>query len=60
MLAGRGDYLPALARAGDPAVGRGQERYFLPGCVAIRTEQDELIGAAVALVDVTKFHLLDR
>jgi signal transduction histidine kinase len=38
----------------------GQERYFLPRVVAIRTERDELIGAAVALADVTKFHLLDR
>ena len=28
--------------------------------MAIRTERDELIGAAVALADVTKFHLLDR
>ena len=28
--------------------------------MAIRTERDELIGAAVALTDVTKFHLLDR
>ncbi len=28
--------------------------------MAIRTNPDELIGAAVALLDVTKFHLLDR
>ncbi len=28
--------------------------------VAIRTTPDELIGAAVVLLDVTKFHLLDR
>ena len=28
--------------------------------LAIRTEADELLGAAVAIVDVTKFHLLDR
>ena len=38
----------------------GQERYYLPRVVAIRTEHNELIGAAVALADVTKFHLLDR
>ncbi len=53
--------LAALARAGDTAlIDGGQERYYLPRVVAIRTERDELIGAAVALADVTKFHLLDR
>ena len=32
----------------------------MPRVVAIRTTPDELLGAAVVLLDVTKFHLLDR
>ena len=60
MLAGRGDYLPLSLEQAISLSDGGQERYFLPRVVAIRTEHDELIGAAVALVDVTKFHLLDR
>ena len=60
VLAGRGDYLPLSLEQAIPLADGGQERYFLPRVVAIRAERDELIGAAVALVDVTKFHLLDR
>ena len=60
MLAGHGDYLPLSLEQAIPLSDGGQERYFLPRVVAIRTERDELIGAAVALADVTKFHLLDR
>ena len=60
VLAGHGDYLPLSLEQAIPLSDGGQERYFLPRVVAIRTERDELIGAAVALVDVTKFHLLDR
>ncbi len=60
VLAGRGDYLPhSLDQTIALADGAG-ERYFLPRVVAIRTEPDELLGAAVALTEVTKFHLLDR
>jgi NtrC-family two-component system sensor histidine kinase KinB len=60
VLAGRGDYLPLSLEQAIPLDDGGQERYYLPRVVAIRTERDELIGAAVALADVTKFHLLDR
>jgi signal transduction histidine kinase len=60
VLAGRGDYLPVSLEQAIPLSDQGQERYFLPRVVAIRSEPDELIGAAVALADVTKFHLLDR
>ena len=58
---GRGDYLPhsASSRRSRFRDG-GQERYFLPRVLAIRGDHDELLGAAVALADVTKFHLLDR
>jgi two-component system, NtrC family, sensor histidine kinase KinB len=60
VLAGRGDHLPLSLEQAIPLHDGSQERYFLPRVVAIRTERDELIGAAVALADVTKFHLLDR
>jgi two-component system, NtrC family, sensor histidine kinase KinB len=60
VLSGRGDYLPLSLEQAIPLSDQGQERYFLPRVVAIRTEGGELIGAALAMVDVTKFHLLDR
>ncbi len=60
VLCGHGDHLPLSLEQAIPLYDSGQERYYLPRVVAIRTELDELIGAAVALTDVTKFHLLDR
>ncbi len=60
VLAGRGDHLPHSLEQAIALYDAGQERYFLPRVVAIRTDPDELLGAAVALLDVTKFHLLDR
>ena len=60
VLAGRGDFLPVSLEQAISFSDKGQERYFLPRVLAIRTEADELLGAAVAMVDVTKFHLLDR
>jgi two-component system, NtrC family, sensor histidine kinase KinB len=60
VLAGHGDYLPVSLEQAISLADLGQERYFLPRVLAIRTESDELLGAAVAMVDVTKFHLLDR
>jgi signal transduction histidine kinase len=60
VLAGRGDYLPHSLEQTIPLADGATERYFLPRVAAIRTEPDELLGAAVALTEVTKFHLLDR
>ena len=60
VLTGHGDYLPLSLEQAIALADSGQERYFLPRVLAIRTETDELLGAAVAMVDVTKFHLLDR
>jgi two-component system, NtrC family, sensor histidine kinase KinB len=60
VLAGHGDYLPVSLEQAISLSDSGQERYFLPRVLAIRTESDELLGAAVAMVDVTKFQLLDR
>jgi signal transduction histidine kinase len=60
VLAGRGDHLPHGLEQAIPLSDGGAERYFLPRVVGIRTGSDDLLGAAVALVDVTRFHLLDR
>jgi two-component system, NtrC family, sensor histidine kinase KinB len=60
VLAGKGDYLPVSLEQAITLSDTGQERYFLPRVVSIRTESDDLIGAAVAMADVTKFQLLDR
>ena len=57
VLAGHGDYLPVSLEQAISLSDAGQERYFLPRVLAIRTEADELLGAAVAMVDVTKFQL---
>jgi signal transduction histidine kinase len=60
VLASRVDHVPVGLEQVIPISDGGQERFYLPRVVAIRTERGELIGAAVALTDVTKFHLLDR
>jgi two-component system, NtrC family, sensor histidine kinase KinB len=38
----------------------GQERFFLPCVLAIRSDSNEMLGAAVVLSDVTKFRLIDQ
>ncbi len=60
VLAGRGDYLPVTLEQAIFLSDGGQERYFLPRVVGIRADDGDLIGAAINLLDVTKFHLLDR
>ena len=37
----------------------GQEKFFLPRVLAMRNEENALIGVAVVLYDVTRFRLLD-
>jgi signal transduction histidine kinase len=59
-LQGRGDYLPvSLDQAVFLRVGN-QDRFFLPRVLRISSDTGELLGAAVALADVTKFHLADQ
>ncbi len=60
VVAGKGDYLPVGLEQVISFIDNGQERFFLPRVVAIRDEPDALLGAVVALVDVTKMHLADR
>src|SRR5581483_1306996 len=54
------DHLPVMLEQAIPLADGGQERYYLPRVVSIRGDDGELIGAAINLLDVTKFHLLDR
>jgi signal transduction histidine kinase len=60
VLAGQGDYLPVSLDEAIFQRDRGQDRYFLPRVLRIRSDSGELIGAAVVLSDVTKFRLVDQ
>jgi len=37
----------------------GEDKYFLPRVLAMRSKEDKLFGVAVVLYDVTRFRLLD-
>jgi signal transduction histidine kinase len=60
ILAGQGDYLPLSLDEAIFQRDRGQDRYFLPRVLRIRSDSGELLGAAVVLSDVTKFRLVDQ
>ena len=59
VLGGGPDVLPTGLEHALCSRDHGQERYFLPRVLAIRTD-DTLLGAAVVLTDVTKFRLVDQ
>ena len=53
-LARRGKFPAAqLQGSGVLSAGPGSEKFFLPRVLAMRNEEDALIGVAVALYDVT-------
>jgi PAS domain S-box-containing protein len=60
VLGGRSSESPAGLENAVPFRDNGQERYFLPHVLAIRGDQDESLGAALVLTDVTKFRLVDQ
>lgn len=60
VLSGEPDYLPTGIENAIVTRHDGQERFYLPRVLAIRDEADALIGAAVVLLDVTRFRLLDQ
>ena len=60
VLAGQADYLPLSLEQAIFLRDGNQDRYFLPRVLRIRSDSGELLGAAVVLSDVTKFHLLDQ
>ena len=60
VLAGQADYLPLSLEQAIYLRDGNQDRYFLPRVLRIRSDSGELLGAAVVLSDVTKFHLLDQ
>ncbi len=60
VLGGKSDDLPAGLERAISFRDNAQERFFLPRVLAIRDDRDGLLGAAVALQDVTKFRLVDQ
>ena len=59
VLGGRPDYVPTGVEHAICLRDDGQERFYLPRVLAIRGE-DEPLGAAIVLHDVTKFRLVDE
>src|SRR5579864_4316305 len=60
VLAGLSDYLPTSFEHAVVYHENGQERFFLPRVLAINSEHEGLLGAAVVLTDVTRFRLMDQ
>jgi signal transduction histidine kinase len=60
VLNGQGDYLPLSLEQAVFLRDANQDRYFLPRVLRIRSDSGEMLGAAVVLSDVTKFHLVDQ
>jgi signal transduction histidine kinase len=60
VLRGQADYLPTSFEHSLGLRHDGQERFFLPRVLAIRDEQERLLGAALVLNDITRFRLLDQ
>ncbi|WZO99299.1 ATP-binding protein [Isosphaeraceae bacterium EP7] len=59
VLGGDADYLPSGVENAICMRDDGQERYYLPRILAMR-DDDEPMGAALVLHDVTKFRLVDQ
>lgn len=60
VMTRRGDYLPEGFDQAVTIPFDGRPRMFLPRIMAIRDQQENLLGAAVLLQDVTRFQLLDQ
>jgi len=56
----RGDYLPEGFESAVTISCDGRPRMFLPRILAIRDPQENILGAAILLQDVTRFQLLDQ
>jgi signal transduction histidine kinase len=59
-LRGDGDYLPSRFEQAVSLRDDNRERALLPRVLAIRDEHGEPLGAAVVLLDVTRFRRLDQ
>ncbi len=58
-LAGGENFLPASFKEVVSVRLEGKEKFFLPRVLAMRNEENALIGVTLALYDVTRFRLLD-
>ncbi|MEW4567974.1 ATP-binding protein [Tautonia sp. JC769] len=59
-IRGDGDYLPSSFEQAVTLRDDGQERSLLPRVLAIRDEHGDPLGAAVVLLDITRFRRLDQ
>jgi signal transduction histidine kinase len=53
------NFLPISLKEAIPYRIGGEDKFFLPRVLAMRSKEDSLFGAAVVLCDVTRFRLLD-
>ncbi len=60
VLRGGADFMPNRIEASILVREGGQERHLLPRVLAIRDEVEGTLGAAVVMIDVTRFRLLDE
>ncbi|HEX4000114.1 MAG TPA: ATP-binding protein [Pirellulales bacterium] len=60
VMSRRGDYLPEGFNSAVTIPCDGRPRRYLPRIMAIRDPQENVLGAAVLLQDVTRFQLLDE
>jgi signal transduction histidine kinase len=60
VLGGQADYLPTGLENAICLRDEEAERFFMPRIVSIRSQDGSTLGAAVVLVDVTKFRLVDQ
>ncbi len=60
VMTRRGEYLPEGFDSAVTIPFDGRPRMFLPRIMAIKDEQENVLGAAVLLQDVTRFQLLDQ
>jgi signal transduction histidine kinase len=60
VLGGGSDFLPTALERSICLRDDGHEKFLLPRVLAIRGGSDGLLGAAVVLLDVTKFRLVDQ
>ena len=60
VLGGASDFTPSSIEYAVCVTGDGGPRYILPRISAMRDPRGEIVGAVVALADVTECHSLDR
>ena len=60
VLKGAADYMPTSFEKAVPVLINEHEAYLLPRVIGMRDESGKLFGAAIVLLDVTRFRLMDE